>query len=231
MHVNYKISRVHLTSRVRQLLIAVLSVTFGISMYIFMNSFMSGVNDAQSEITFTSMAHIRIYNDDAAKSPVILTEPSDSNTITMISNNRSINYTEGMKNVPPIIEALLNVEEVTSVTSQLNQNVFIRNGVSKLNANLSGVDVPNENEVFKTSGYLVEGDFFDLEKRSDGMILGVKLAENLGVSLGSNVKIITSDGVSKVFKIIGLIETGSSGTDRTRALISIQNARQSALQK
>lgn len=226
MNVNYKISRVHLTSRVRQLLVAVLSVTFGISMYIFMNSFMSGVNDAQSEITFTSMSHIRIYNDHAAKIPVILPQPKDDGTILIVSNNRSIHYTEGMKNALPIMNATLDFDAVTGVTQQLNQNVFIRNGVSKLNANLSGVDVSNENELFKTSGYMVEGDFFDLEKRSDGMILGVKLAENLGVSMGGNVQITTSDGVSKVFRIIGLMETGSSGTDRSKAIISIQNARQ-----
>lgn len=226
MNVNYKISQVHLSSRIRQLLVAVLSVTFGISMYIFMNSFMSGVNDTQSEITFTSMSHIRIYNDHSAKSPMLLPEPEDINTVVMVSNNRSINYTDGMKNTLPILEALMEVDAVTGVTPQLNQNVFIRNGVSKLNANLSGVDVPNENEVFKTADYLVEGNFFDLEKRSDGIILGVKLAENLGVSVGSNVQIVTSDGVSKVFKVIGLIETGSSGTDRSKAMISIQNARQ-----
>lgn len=226
MNVNYKISRVHLTSRVRQLLVAVLSVTFGISMYIFMNSFMSGVNDAQSEITFASMSHIRIYNDHAAKIPVILPQPKDDGTILIVSNNRSIHYTEGMKNALPIMNATLDFDAVTGVTQQLNQNVFIRNGVSKLNANLSGVDVSNENELFKTSGYMVEGDFFDLEKRSDGMILGVKLAENLGVSMGGNVQITTSDGVSKVFRIIGLMETGSSGTDRSKAIISIQNARQ-----
>ena len=63
MNTNQKIASTLLTSRLRQLLVAVLSVTFGISMYVFMNSFMAGVNNEQTEITFTSMPHIRIYND------------------------------------------------------------------------------------------------------------------------------------------------------------------------
>ena len=46
---NLKIALSHLTSRVKQGLVATLSVTFGISMYIFMNSFMTGVNDIQEE--------------------------------------------------------------------------------------------------------------------------------------------------------------------------------------
>jgi lipoprotein-releasing system permease protein len=53
MNTNQKIAKVHLTSRFRQLLVAILSVSFGISMYIAMNSFMAGVNNIQTEITFT----------------------------------------------------------------------------------------------------------------------------------------------------------------------------------
>ena len=60
---NYKIAQGHLTSRVKQALVAMLSVTFGISMYIFMNGFMTGVNDIQEELAFSTLAHIRIYND------------------------------------------------------------------------------------------------------------------------------------------------------------------------
>jgi len=45
MNTNQKIASVLLTSRLRQFLVAVLSVTFGISMYVFMNSFMAGVNN------------------------------------------------------------------------------------------------------------------------------------------------------------------------------------------
>lgn len=75
MKVNRKITWTYLTSKVKQLLVAVLSVTFGISMYVFMNSFMAGVNDAQAEITFMSLAHIRIYNDMSTEVSTYLPEP------------------------------------------------------------------------------------------------------------------------------------------------------------
>jgi len=223
---NKKISWVHLTSRIKQLLVAVLSVTFGISMFVFMNSFMSGVNDAQAEITFTSMPHIKIYNDLNSDVPVLLPKPKGSNTIVMVNNARNIRYSEGIKNANPIVEAVSKNNQVTGVTVQLNQNVFIRNGVSKYSVNLSGVDVENENRVFNTAQYMISGNFFDLEKRSDGILVGSKLAKNLGVNLGDNVNIITSDGVSKIFKIIGIFETGSAATDRAKVMVSIHTARQ-----
>ena len=83
---NLKISRAHLTSRVKQTMVAILSVTFGISMYIFMNGFMTGVNDTQTELAFSTLAHIHIYNDLPEDNTNLLqttsfTEETISNTI------------------------------------------------------------------------------------------------------------------------------------------------------
>ena len=226
MNTNQKIANVLLTSRIRQLLVAMLSVTFGISMYVFMNSFMAGVNHEQTEITFSAMAHIKVYNDLAVETKPILPTPVDGNTVLMVNNTRNIRYTEGIKNADAIMEEVMQLAEVTSATTQLNQNVFIRNGVSRVSANLSGIQTINEDQLFKTADFITEGNLFELNKRSNGIILGTGLAQRIGVKMGSTVTVSTSDGNSKSFKVIGLIETGASGVDRSRALVSMQTARQ-----
>jgi lipoprotein-releasing system permease protein len=226
MNTNQKIAKVHLTSRFRQLLVAILSVSFGISMYIAMNSFMAGVNNIQTEITFTSMSHIKIFNDLSENITPILPKPKDRNTILMVNNARNIQYTQGIKNADVIKTKLLNMLEIKGIALQLNENVFIRNGVSKTSASLSGIETVNENDLFETEKYIIEGDLSELDKRSDGIILGVGLAQKIGVKTGNTISITTSEDVSKTFKVIGLIESGNKGADKTRALISIQTARQ-----
>lgn len=226
MNTNQKIASVFLTSRLKQLIVAVLSVTFGISMYVFMNSFMSGVNNQQTEITFTSMSHIKIYNELPTEVAPILPVPTDDQTILMVNNARNIRYTEGIKDADAIKDQVLQLEDITGVTAQLNQNVFIRNGVSKISAVMSGIETLSDNQLFKTSEYLTEGNLYDLDKRSDGIILGTSLAGNIGVNTGDNVSVTTADGISKSFKVIGLFETGAIGVDKTKALVSIQTARQ-----
>ncbi len=226
MSTNQRIAGVLLTSRLRQLLVAVLSVTFGISMYVFMNSFMEGVNSKQTEITFTSMSHIKIYNDLPTEVTPILPDPQDKEAVLMVNNARNIRYTEGIKNAEAIKTALADVETITGLTTQLNQNVFIRNGVTQTSANLSGIETQSENQLFHTAAYMVEGDFFDLDKRSNGIILGTGLAQRIGVGTGDNILLVTSEGISKAFKVIGLMETGAGAADRTRAIVSMQTARQ-----
>jgi lipoprotein-releasing system permease protein len=225
MSTNQKIARVMLASRLRQLAIAVLSVVFGISMYVAMNGFMSGVNDSQTEITFTSLAHIKIYNE-TPDEVVPITSKTDSKNEFFVSNAKNINYTEGIKNVEELKSKLQNIPEITTYTPQINQNVFLQNGVLQVNASLSGVETTTENQLFRTAGYMVEGNFFDIDRRSDGIILGIGLAEKLGVKMDNSITVSTSAGVSKSFKILGTFETGAVATDRTRAIISIQTARQ-----
>ncbi|BAO76397.1 ABC transporter permease protein [Winogradskyella sp. PG-2] len=195
-------------------------------MYIAMNSFMAGVNNIQTEITFTSMSHIKIYNDLSEKIAPIIPKPKDSNTVLMVNNARNIQYTQGIKNADAIKNELLNLPEINGVALQLNEKVFIRNGVSNTSASLSGIETVNENKLFETAKYIVEGNLSELDKRSDGIILGVGLAQTIGVKTGNTISVSTSEGISKTFKIIGLLESGSKGADRTRALISIQTARQ-----
>jgi len=215
-----------LTSRMRQTSIAVLSVVFGISMYVAMNGFMEGVNNEQTKVTFTAMAHIKVHNEAVNEVKSIGAAPQNANTISFVSNAKSINYTKGIKDAESLLHKLRQVPQVTCATPQLNQNVFIQNGVLQFNATLSGVEVATEHELFKTANYMVEGDFYAIEKRTDGILLGAGLAEKIGVRTGNVITVSNNEGTSKTFKVMGLFETGATGPDRSRAIVSIRTARQ-----
>ena len=225
MTTNQIIVQVFLTARIKQLIAAVLSVMFGISMYVFMNSFMDGVNSSQTEIAFSAMSHIKIYNELKGEPRKIINE-KHADELILVNNAKNIRYTEGIKDIETIKNKLKTIPQVTGYAAQLNQNVFIRNGVTKINATLSGIETQQENQLFGTNDNIIQGDLYELDKRNDGVILGTGLAEIVGVSLNDNITIQTSDGVSKVFKVVGTIETGAAGLDRSRALVNINVARQ-----
>jgi len=223
---NYKIAAVHLTSKIRQTVVALLGVTFGISMYVFMNSFMRGVNDSQTVLAFTALAHIRIYNDGPADNSNLVKRVYKGNVAANISNAKVIQYTEGIKNTAEIISLVRKLPEVVGITPQVNINVFFRNGGNKVNGTLSGVDVVNENKLFNISNYMVSGSWDELQYRPDGIILGYDLAHDLSVNLGGNVNILTSDGVTHNYKVIGIFQTNVKNTDKSKAYLNINSTRQ-----
>lgn len=132
MSVNNQISKVHLTSRIWQTVVAILGVTFGVSIYIFMNSFMNGVNQTQDDMAFSSMSHIRIFNEDDVNpfNPVESFYNSPQ-TLFNIRNRKNIQYTDGIKNTSEIISILGKQEEITHIVCHLDFNVFFRSGSKK----------------------------------------------------------------------------------------------------
>ena len=172
---NLKIARVHLTSKIKQTIVALLGVTFGISMYVFMNSFMTGVNDIQTVLAFTSISHIHIYNDGPADHTNLVKRVYKGNVAINLRNAKVIQYTEGIKNTREILSLVRKQPEVIGITPQVNINVFFRNGSNKINGTLSGVDVENENKLFNIASYMTSGNWNELQYRHDGVILGLDL--------------------------------------------------------
>jgi lipoprotein-releasing system permease protein len=225
--VNRQIAQVHLTSKWGQTVVAILGVTFGVSIYIFMNSFMNGVNKTQDDMAFTSMSHIRIYNEDNVHpfNPV-QSFYNSSQTLFNIRNRKSIQYSDGIKNTLGIISFLEKQNEVTNVACHLDFSVFFRSGSKKINGLISGVEVANEDKIFNNSQKVIQGNWFDLNYRKSGIILGKVLAENLGVKVNDNINILTSDGISKNLVVVGIIETSIKEVDKSKAYINIASARQ-----
>jgi lipoprotein-releasing system permease protein len=223
--INNRISQIHLTSNIKQTIVAMLGVTFGISMYVFMTGFMTGVNNAQNDLAFSSLAHIRVYNDRPADNTNIVKKVYP-NSLVILHNAKIIKYIDGIKNSKTILDALKSQKDITAITTQLNINVFFKNAGNKVNGSVSGVDVVNENKVFNTSKYITEGNWNELKERSDGIFVPVDMAKNLSLKVNDNLNILTSDGISKNYKVIGLFKTDVASIDKSKAYININAARQ-----
>ena len=224
-YINNRISKIHLTSNFKQTIVALLGVTFGISMYVFMTGFMTGANNTQNDLAFSSLAHIRIYNDIPSDNTNIAAKVFP-NSVVDLHNGKIIKYIDGIKNSNAILDALKSQKEITEITTQVNINVFFKNAGNKVNGSVSGVDVMNENKVFNSSKYITQGNWNELKHRSDGIIVAVDLAKKLSLKVNNNLNILTSDGITKNYKVIGLFKTDVASVDRSKAYININAARQ-----
>lgn len=214
---NLKIAFAHLTSRPKQTIVAVLSVLFGVSMYIFMNGFMGGVNKSQTEMTFSSLAHIRIYNEVDTKVNNIIND--EKNTIINVRNAKAIQYSEGIKNAKKIMAELKSNKNIIAMTSQVNLSGTFKNGSVEVPGQISGIDVTNENKMFGMKRYVNAGNWDDLERSNNNIIIGVKMAEKLNLKLNDLITVTTSSGILKNYKIVCILKTGAPVVDGTKGFI------------
>ncbi|MEO1171157.1 MAG: FtsX-like permease family protein [Myxococcota bacterium] len=215
------IAFVHLTSRAKQTLIAMLSVVFGVSVYVFMNSFMTGVNDLQNDLAFSTLAHIRVSNDEPS-------EPRDlyQDAIAFVHSEKKQLLSEGVRNATETIDTLRRHPEVQAIAPEVNFAGTLQSGSIRLEATVSGVEAARADAVFDASEYTVEGSWRALATRPDGIVLGVTLAENLGVGLGEGVLVSNRDGVQRNLRVIGISKYSIESVDGRKAFIHIGTARQ-----
>jgi lipoprotein-releasing system permease protein len=224
---NIQIARAYLSSKIWQTFVAVLGVTFGVSMYIFMNSFMNGVNKTQDDLAFSALSHIRIYNQDNMNDyNPIESQFNQSKTIINILNRKNIQYTTGLNNSSSIVSSVKKQTEVIAVACQVNSSVFFRSGSKKVNGIISGVELKSENELFNTSSTIIQGEWNNLQTYKTGIILGKLLAEKLGLQVNNSINVLTSDGVSKNYMVVGIFESNLKTMDETKGYLNIATARQ-----
>ena len=224
---NIKIAQVHLTSKLGQTFVAILGVTFGVSMYIFMNSFMHGVNKAQDDLAFRALAHIRIYNEDKkSEYNTIESQFDQSKTLFQIHNKKNIQYSTGLNNSSAIVSLVRKQPEVLAVARQVNANVFFRSGSKQVNGIISGVELSSEDEVYQTASTVIKGQWNDLSTNKTGIIIGKLLAEKLGLNINNSINVLTSTGVSKNYTVVGIFESNLKSMDESKAYLNIMTARQ-----
>ena len=80
---------------------------------------------------------------------------------------------------------------------------------------LQGIEPEAEDLVLRVNKDVVNGDFFALAHTKYGIVLGDKLAENLGVQPGDRVDAVYPGSKTTSFEVIGLTHTGTSADEIT----------------
>ncbi|MFK5957577.1 MAG: ABC transporter permease [Lutibacter sp.] len=224
LNVNSEIALTHLLTRKKQTIIASLGVTIGIGIFIFMISMVVGFNRYSDEALFKTEPHIRIYQDDTLSRPLI-TKTKLGNT-TIIINPKIANLSNTLLNPKRIIADLKKKENIVTVTPQVSVSLFYNNGISQINGVASGVNIVDANAMFNIQSTMLAGDIRNLLSTSNGILIGVGIAEKLNIKLYDNINITSSIGVVKMMKVEGIFKTSNSNIDLTKSYINLAISQQ-----
>ena len=224
LNVNSDIALTHLITRKKQTIIASLGVTVGIGIFIFMISLVVGFNRYSDEALFKAEPHLRIYQDDTLSRPLI--KHINPGFTTVIVNPKIANLSNTLVNPEKIIIDLKKQEGVVTVTPQVSVNLFYNNGISQINGVASGVNIIDANAMFNIQSTMLAGDVRNLLSTSNGILIGVGIAEKLNIKLYDNINITSSIGVVKMMKVEGIFKTSNSNIDLTKSYINLAISQQ-----
>jgi lipoprotein-releasing system permease protein len=221
----FRIASVHLLSRKRQTLVAMLGVTFGISMFIVMISFMTGVNDFLMELTLDGSPHIHMYNPVKTDRPSIATiDSTDKNAWLVVHHQRPKQELPKIKDGLQMLEQIRQTPGVSKASPQLSTQVFFNNGPLQLAGNVVGIDVMTENIMYKLYEKMELGTVDRLLTNREGILMGEKLAKKMNVTVGDRVSLTTPKGNTFLLSVVGVFAFGIATIDDTRCYVNLQTA-------
>jgi lipoprotein-releasing system permease protein len=217
-----RISLSLLMARWRQTLVAAVGVTFSITMFIALLSFMSGLNILLDGLILNRTPHVLLFNE---------IKPSEHQPIEKsVSFKGFQNFIRSIKpkrkraeitNSGAIISALNKDERVLGVAPKITAQVFYNVGLVDLTGIINGIDVEEENKLFLFKDYVVSGNFMDLKNIPNSIILGKGVAEKMLVQIGDMIQITTSRGEQVKLRVVGNFQSGIRELDNVQSYCSI----------
>lgn len=216
---SFRIALTHLVTKKKQSIIAMMGVTFGISMFIIMISFMTGVNQFLEDITMDNTPHVRIYKPIEIEDRKIISEAKaeGADDWHIVQHQKPKNDMPRIKNGLQLMGKVENMPEVLGVAPQVATQVFYNNGPVQIPGTINGIDIRKQVALFALDKKMDMGRLDDLLKGGDLIVMGRGLAEKMGVTTGDRVSVTTPEGNNLTLKVAGIFSYGVAAMDESRS--------------
>lgn len=217
------IAKALLLARWRQTMVAAIGVTFGITMFITLLSFMSGLNDLLDGLIINRTPHVKIYNEikPNQNQPINL-DKGYSSGHNFIQSIKSDDNRLAIYNSIPIMQSLSKDARVLGFSTRLTSQIFFNNGNTDITGSIFGIQPIKEAKLFHFNDYITAGNAEDLDKVANSIVLGKGLADKLLANIGDNVQISTAKGTRFQLKVVGIFQSGIKDYDAVQSYTSIK---------
>lgn len=226
---NYKlivsISLSLMKARWKQTLVAAVGVTFSITMFIALLSFMTGLNGLLDGLVLNRTPHVRIYNDIKPSKPQPINLSGEyKKSYNFIKSVKSASGRQEIYNSAAILQVLKSDSRVIGIAPKIIAPVFFNAGTIDITGVVNGIDVQSESALFHFNDYIITGKAVDLKNVPNSIILGKGVADKLLAELGDVVQVTTSQGDIMPLKVVGYFQSGLQDFDKVQCYTSINTA-------
>jgi len=211
-----------LLARWKQTLVAAIGVTFSITMFIALLSFMTGLNDMLDGLILNRTPHIRLYNDIKPNQHQPINEHRDyKSSYNFIQSVKSGNNRQELYNSAAILKTLESDTRVLGYAPKITTQVFFNAGTNDIAGVINGINVEAETKLFHFKDYVTSGTATDISKVSNSIILGKGMADKLLANIGDVIQLTTAKGERFPLKVVGFFQSGIMEFDKVQSYASI----------
>jgi lipoprotein-releasing system permease protein len=215
----------HLSASPRQSALTIAGVALGVAVFVFTVSMMDGL------VVFFTQRLIRV-------SPLLTVLPERVDVNAARDALRRARPGEILELTrPPVPDDRPTVRGATALAQRIREvpgvegasvagevPVVLSFGTFAEPASLLGLDPDAEAGVTGLPGCVQVGSWAGLDRRRDGAVVGVQLADRLGAKVGDRIVAVGDASVGRDLEVVGIIATGLGATDEATAFVNLSVA-------
>ena len=202
--------------RAQSIMITV-GVAVGVAVIVFVTALMQGLQSNIIQRTLGTQAHIRLLSPDDVNQIV----PPAAGTLQLLQEDKRPQRLRSINNWQQITATLDQLPLLTAVSPVVSGPAFAQRGDALESVALVGIDVERYQKIIPLKEYLISGQ---LRVGADDVLIGSQLAEDLGVQVGSKLRLDTGQQNSAVVNIAGIFELGVRELDARYVYLDLKQA-------
>ena len=194
------------------------AVAVGVSVIVFLSALIGGLQASLIEKTLGSQPHITLRVPREEPRPLV-----ESTTITAISRSvqESPQRLRSIDQWPSVIATAERTEGVTAASPSIAGAGFAMRADAKSPIVVRGIEPERFLAILDIRRRLIAGRF---ELEAGDVVIGSKLASDLGVAVGDKLRVTSTEGIDDVVTVRGVFSLGNQAVDATWVLTSLRHA-------
>lgn len=213
-----KVAFRYLTANKAQTGLLVSGVAVGVFVFVFMSALIGGLAVFLVQRTVGDVSHVTIEAPERGAEAIAFDNPS----LQLLVRQRSSSQRELLRTADAFLPLIEQLPEVAAVSPQVVGNGFMVRGEVHAAVSVTGVEPDKVSAIANLENRLTSGT---TELTGSTVVMGRKLAEDLGVQVGQVVRLQSDRGIEKSFMVGGLFSIGVDALDSRAAFVSLSAAR------
>ncbi|MDP1371736.1 ABC transporter permease [Acinetobacter lwoffii] len=215
--IEWKIAVSFLREGRAQSIMITIGVAVGVAVIVFITALIQGLQANIVERTLGTQAHIRLLSPDEVNR--IVSPPAG--TVQLLQEDKRAQRLRSINNWQQITETLDQLPVLTSVSPVVSGPAFVQRGDAIESVALVGMNLERYQQIIPLKEYLISGQ---LRVGADDVLIGSQLAKDLGVQVGSKLRLDTGQQKSALVNIAGIFELGVRELDARYVYLDLKQA-------
>ncbi|WP_374531225.1 ABC transporter permease [Acinetobacter sp.] len=200
-----------------QSIMITIGVAVGVAVIVFISALIQGLQSNIVERTLGTQAHIRLLSPDEVNHIV----PPQAGTLQLLQEDKRAQRLRSINNWQQITETLDRLPILTAVSPVVSGPAFVQRGEAVESVALVGINLERYQKIIPLKQYIVSGQ---LQVSADNVLIGRQLAKDLGVQVGSKLRLDTGQQKNAVVNISGIFELGVRELDARYVYMDLKQA-------